>query len=92
VLKKPTSSVFQGYSTHFIFFHFILILFFGGEMAERPKAPDSKSGLRATVTGVQIPLSPPSSKMGSGQMGKWKLKKLAARTANAESRPIADEP
>ena len=28
-------------------------------MAEWSNAPDSKSGLRATVTGVQIPLSPP---------------------------------
>src|SRR5262245_60044383 len=28
-------------------------------MAERPKAPDSKSGVRVTVPGVRIPLSPP---------------------------------
>ena len=28
-------------------------------MAEWSNAPDSKSGLRATVTGVRIPLSPP---------------------------------
>lgn len=30
-----------------------------GEMAERLKAPDSKSGMGATPSGVQIPLSPP---------------------------------
>ena len=30
-----------------------------GEMAERTKAPVSKTGIRATVSWVRIPLSPP---------------------------------
>ena len=30
-----------------------------GEMAERPKAPHSKCGVRVIVPWVQIPLSPP---------------------------------
>ena len=31
---------------------------FQGEMTEWPIVPDSKSGVRVTVPGVQIPLSP----------------------------------
>ena len=31
-----------------------------GEMAERTKAPVSKTGIRATVSWVRIPLSPPN--------------------------------
>src|SRR3954470_867786 len=34
-----------------------------GELAERLKAPDSKSGVPARVSGVRIPRSPPIKKM-----------------------------
>jgi hypothetical protein len=33
-----------------------------GEMAERLNAPDSKSGIPSRVSGVQIPLSPPTTR------------------------------
>jgi hypothetical protein len=33
----------------------------GGEMTERPKVPDSKSGVLVRVPRVRIPLSPPVS-------------------------------
>ena len=49
-------------------------------MAELSYAPDSKLGLRATVTGVRIPLSPPFSiipcvkKLVSGSLNKNRVR------------------
>src|SRR6185503_11800804 len=39
----------------------------GGEMTERPKVPDSKSGVPVRVPWVRIPLSPPSPRAMAGE-------------------------
>jgi Chitobiase/beta-hexosaminidase C-terminal domain len=44
-----------------------------GEMAERLNAPDSKSGIPSRVSGVQIPLSPPTLRRNSLPHGVEKL-------------------
>jgi hypothetical protein len=46
-------------------------------MAEWSNAPDSKSGLRATVTGVRIPLSPPVRLKGGELRYSSYIKKLS---------------